>query len=785
MLGDRDHQRGQSAGGVQQNFARAWVFRIRCGSHHRKNVRENFIRGHTGACLQLSPGGVSALFQNLFPQNGVLPLLLPFFHRSRDRAAPDVVGAALVSIQGAVAASTPDLPIRITANRRGPRTRNKYNDRPFPRCHQGDLQIREYLNRRSREAFLQSRAHPLFHLRLPCSRQSRAQRSNRTAIAPRLPQSKICGFLDFVHRPLHPDAGRIGRARMAARQNLSGLVRQHAIRLRAASIETQNVIHIKSIREKRQTRIESAGKSYEKYFGQIQRLLDGVPWGHYSQRTFPRTVEPPRKLHSMRIHPLDLAIVIAYLLGITALGVRFRRGQQGARDYFLGGRTAPWWALAFSIVATETSTLTIIGTPAISYGGNLSFLQLVFGYLLGRVLIVLLLLPGYFRGEFFTAYALIEKRFGEKMRAVAASTFLITRAIAEGVRVSAIALVVSVVLGTSERLAVFIVIALTVLYTFEGGMKAVIWTDVAQFMLYLSGSLAAFYLLLHKIPGGWETVVHAAAATNKFRTFDFSFSLVNPAKTYTFWSGVIGGGFLTMASHGTDQTIVQRLLAAKSERESKIALLASGVIIFFQFALFLVLGVMLYAWHGAPAIHPGQSYDWVFPDFIVTAMPSGVRGMVIAAVLAVAMSNASGSLNSLASSSVVDFRALRGASISDGGNPARLVRLSRWMTLLWGVILVVLGTLQWGPVLEAGLTIASITFGSLLGLFLLTFLLRRATASGVLTGMFLGLAAMLYIHFYTPLLWTWYVLAGAGITFLAGALASSASGPDPARHETR
>jgi Na+/proline symporter len=327
--------------------------------------------------------------------------------------------------------------------------------------------------------------------------------------------------------------------------------------------------------------------------------------------------------------------------------------------------------------------------------------------------------------------------------------------------------------------------ALVLVYTFEGGMKAVIWTDVAQFILYLSGSLAAFILLLHKIPGGWETVVHAAAATNKFRAFDFSFSLVNPAKTYTFWSGVIGGGFLTMASHGTDQTIVQRLLAAKSERESKIALLASGVIIFFQFALFLVLGVMLYAWHGAPAIHPGQSYDWVFPDFIVTAMPSGLRGMLIAAVFAVAMSNASGSLNSLAASSVLDFRELRGASIPDGGNPERLLRFSRWMTLFWGVVLVVLGTLQWGPMLEAGLTIASITFGSLLGLFLLTFLWRRATASGVLIGMFIGLAAMLYIHFYTPLLWTWYVLAGAGITFLAGTLASSASGPAPPPHETK
>src|SRR5438128_5588742 len=214
-----------------------------------------------------------------------------------------------------------------------------------------------------------------------------------------------------------------------------------------------------------------------------------------------------RKKYSMRIHPLDLAIVIAYLLGVTALGMRFRRGQQSATDYFLGGRTAPWWALDFSIVATETSTLTIIGAPAISYADNLTFIQLVFGYLVGRVLIVLLLLPGYFRGEFFTAYALIEKRFGEKMRAVAASTFLITRAIAEGVRVSAIALVVSVVLGTSERLAVVIVISLTILYTFEGGMKAVIWTDVAQLLVYMTGSAVTFLVLLHRIPGGWSEVV--------------------------------------------------------------------------------------------------------------------------------------------------------------------------------------------------------------------------------------------------------------------------------------
>ena len=474
----------------------------------------------------------------------------------------------------------------------------------------------------------------------------------------------------------------------------------------------------------------------------------------------------------MRLTSLDLAIIIAYLIGITLLGIALRRGQRSVRDYFLGGRTAPWWAIALSIVATETSTLTIIGTPALAFAGNLTFLQLVFGYMVGRVVIVLLFLPHYFRGEYYTAYQLMERRFGARVKAVAASTFLVTRALAEGVRIAAVALVVKAAFGAEQRISVVLIMALVLVYTFEGGMKAVIWTDVVQLLLYLSGSLAAFFLLLHRIPGGWETVVHAAAAADKFRVFDFSFSLVNPAKTYTFWSGVIGGGFLTMASHGTDQTIVQRLLAAKSERESKIALLASGVIILFQFALFLVLGVMLYAWQGSPVIHAGQSYDWVFPEFIVTAMPSGLRGLVIAAIFAVAMSNASGSLNSLAASSVMDFQVLRGASIPGADNPQRFLRQSRWMTLLWGVVLVVLATFQWGPMLEAGLTIASVTFGSLLGLFLLAFLVRRATPFGVLTGMFIGLAAMLYIHFCTPLLWTWYVLVGSAITFVSGTTAS-------------
>ena len=476
----------------------------------------------------------------------------------------------------------------------------------------------------------------------------------------------------------------------------------------------------------------------------------------------------------MRLTFLDTAIIILYLAGITLFGIAFRRGQRTVRDYFLGGRTAPWWALALSIVATETSTLTIIGTPALAFAGNLTFLQFVFGYLVGRVVIVLVFLPHYFRGEFYTAYQLMERRFGARVKAVAASTFLVTRVLAEGVRVAAIALVVTAALGTGQRTSILLIMTLVLIYTFEGGMKAVIWTDVVQFVLYFFGSIAAFFLLWHRIPGGWQTIVHAAQPAHKFRVFDFSFSFTNPAKLYTFWSGVIGGTFFTMASHGTDQTIVQRLLAAKSERESKLALLASGLIILAQFALFLVLGVMLYAWHGAPAIVSGRSYDSVFPDFIVTAMPPGARGVILAAILAVAMSNASGSLNSLAASSIVDFQHLRGLENLEQ-DPSRLLRRSRWMTLVWGVLLAALGTIRWGPMLEAGLTIAAITLGILLGLFLLAFLFPRATATGVLSGMFAGFVAILYVHFRTPLLWTWYVPFSAAVTFVCGALVSVAT----------
>lgn len=471
----------------------------------------------------------------------------------------------------------------------------------------------------------------------------------------------------------------------------------------------------------------------------------------------------------MRIHPVDLVIVIAYLLGVTFLGLRFRQQQHNIQDYFLGGRSAPWWALAFSIVATETSTLTIIGTPAIAYSGNLTFLQWVFGYVVGRVLITIFFLPGYFRGEYLTAYAMIEKRFGARMRSVAAITFLTTRTLAEGVRVSAIALVVSVALGTSDRLAVFIVIALTILYTFEGGMKAVIWTDVAQFLLYLTGSILTLGVLLHRIPGGWNEIAQVAAENgNKLQVLDFSWNL---ASKYTFWSGVIGGAFLTMASHGTDQTIVQRLLAARTQSDSRRALIASGFIVLFQFTVFLLVGVALFVFsQRVPLLTPGDRIDRVLPLFLVREMPAGLAGLLLASILAVAMSNASGSLNSLAASSVVDLAVLRDRTT----DPARFLKISRRMTLAWGSVLIFFGLVRWTHLLETGLTVSSLPWGSLLGLFLLGTFDSRANARGCLAGMFVGLVAVLIVCGYTQIAFTWYVGIGACVTFAVGVAASRA-----------
>lgn len=474
---------------------------------------------------------------------------------------------------------------------------------------------------------------------------------------------------------------------------------------------------------------------------------------------------------------LDLGVILAYLIGITWFGAHFRYRQKTLKDYFLGGRTAPWWAIAFSIVSTETSTLTVIGTPALAFAGNLGFLQVVLGYLLGRVIISILFLPHYFRGEMYTAYELMQIRFGQRIRRLTSGTFLVLRALAEGVRVFAISIVVSIVLGTGEFVSIVLMVAMTLFYTFEGGMTAVIWTEVAQMLLYIAGAILSFFVILDKIPGGWDQVVAVAGQTSKFQIFDFSFGFTAEffSKTYTFWAGLLGGCFLTTASHGTEQLLVQRLLAAKSLGESRAALLSSWLVICLQFGLFLLIGVLLFAFHSASGAPPPEPPDRIYPDFVWRYLPAGLAGLVIAAILAAAMSTHSATLNSLASASIMDFYkpiALRRSGVER--SDSHYLRSARLVTVFWELIMLAIAwtARKWGSVLEAGLSIASILYGSLLGVFFLGVLTRRVGEGAAIAGMVAGLLVMVYVKGYTSIAWTWYVLIGTTVTFTVGCLAS-------------
>ena len=479
----------------------------------------------------------------------------------------------------------------------------------------------------------------------------------------------------------------------------------------------------------------------------------------------------------MGLNRLDFLVIAAYLAAVTLFGLRFRPAQNSLTNYFLADNKISWWAISLSIVAAESSTLTIISVPGLAYEKDFRFLQLIIGYVIGRVIVAYLLVPHYFRGNLITAYQLIQRRFGNRLRSVTAGLFLVTRAAAEAVRIFAVAIVVKTALGSllsgmsdagRDISAIAIVTLLTLLYTFEGGMTAVIWTDVVQLSVYLVGALVAVFVLWHAVPGGWATIGHVGQQAAKFRFLDTSWNL---SSTYTLWSGIIGGAFLITASHGTDQLIVQRLLAARSEGQSKLALVASGLAVFFQFSLFLLIGAMLFVFYSLfPSGATFTRTDVIFPTFISTQMPHGVSGLLIAAILAAAMSNLSAALNSLSSTVIVDFY----ARIAPQSSEERRVRLSRIVTALWGLVLFGLAILarHGGKVLEMGLSIASGAYGSLLGVFLLGVLSRRASERGAIAGMVCGFTLNLYLWQFTSVPFTWYVVLGSLATYASGLLAS-------------
>jgi SSS family transporter len=484
-----------------------------------------------------------------------------------------------------------------------------------------------------------------------------------------------------------------------------------------------------------------------------------------------------------RLSAVDLSLVALYLAGITLFGLQFRSKDRSLKNYFLADRTIPWWAIALSIVAAETSTLTIISVPGLAYSGDWGFLQIVLGYLLGRIVVCFLFLPRYFRGELLTAYEVIGQRFGPRLHKLTAFLFLFLRAAAEGVRVFAVSIVVGIAIGTRDVISIAIISILTLIYTLEGGMAAVIWTDVVQMCLYVAGTLVSVVMLGHRVPGGWSTIHTLAARAGKLTIFNFALNLTT---TYTFWAGLIGGCFLTMATHGTDQLLVQRLLAAKNLRDSRIALLSSGLVVLVQFVLFLAIGTGLFYFYG-DGVHrlSGATPDRVFPSFIVAEMPRGLAGLMVAAILAAAMSNLSAAVNSLSSSSMVDLYLAWKPHTSERQREF----MSRAMVFFWALVLFVLALLSrgGGHVVEVGLSIASVAYGALLGVFLLGTLTTTATETGAMIGMVGGLLANVLLWkqpnpfsfalghvqiLFPKIAWTWFVLIGSLLTFLLGWAAS-------------
>ena len=471
----------------------------------------------------------------------------------------------------------------------------------------------------------------------------------------------------------------------------------------------------------------------------------------------------------------DYAVIALYLLAITAFGSWFAKFQKTTRDYFLADRSSPWWAICFTIVATETSTLSFIGVPAQSYakGGSMVFLQLAFGYIIGRLIVSVIFIPAYFRGELVTSYELLQRRFGAPVKTAASGIFLITRSLADGIRLFATALVIAVVTGVPVTWTVLILGTAMIIYTVRGGASAVIWTDVVQMFVYIAGAALVFFALLYRIPGGWAEVVSVGSEAGKFAVLNLS---TDPKAIYTIWAGLVGGVALTLATHGTDQFLVQRLLSARSAREASAGLVLSGFIVFLQFTLFLVIGVMLYAYYQhVPAPTLGRT-DEILPAFVLQSLHGGAAGFIVAAIVAAALSP---SLNSMAAVTVSDFYV---KFVRPDATESQMMRLARQSTIAWGIVQIgVAIAAQWmeRSVLEAGLAVLSLASGPVLGAFLVGVFTTRVDARTMLTGMIAGAVVLVSLWWTGAVAWTWYACIGAAVTSVV-ALGLRAMGPSTA-----
>lgn len=481
----------------------------------------------------------------------------------------------------------------------------------------------------------------------------------------------------------------------------------------------------------------------------------------------------------MGLSTLDLVLLCVYMLGTVAFGLWMGRGQKSASDYLLGGRDLPWWTLLLSIVATETSTATFLSVPGIAYAakfgtGDLRFLQLPLGYIVGRTIAAYTLVPMYFRGELFTAYDVLRHRSGPAVRTLASGLFLVTRTLADGLRLYLTAVVLQTMFGWSLPVAVLLTSLGTLAYTVVGGIKAVVWTDVAQFFVYMAGAFAALFVIGGKVDGGLSQIASDAAASGRLQAFDFGLDFSSP---YTFWAGLLGGAVLTIGSHGVDQMIVQRYLSARSLGDAQKALLWSGPLVFAQFALFLAIGHGLAAFYAAnPPAQPFGKGDAVFADFLVHHLPIGLVGLVLGAVFSAAMSTLSSSLSASAGALVNDF--LLPATGHSPDSPFAL-RAAKLATLLFAGLQIAVGISGLGggqAVVNQVLAIATVTTGVILGLFVLA---ARGVAPGAsLSGLCGGLVAIGVVVFGleawgVKLAWPWHGLVSCGATVVTGSVANA------------
>ncbi len=474
------------------------------------------------------------------------------------------------------------------------------------------------------------------------------------------------------------------------------------------------------------------------------------------------------------------------------VGLWVTRSQRTAGDYFLGARDLPAWAVLLSVVATETSALTVISIPGVGARGDLTFLQLPLGYLIGRLFVARWLLPGYFKGEQETAYARLETRFGPTTRRWLSTCFLITRFMGDAVRVFAGSIPLALVTGWSVPGAIIAMGIVTLIYTYLGGLKAVVWADVIQLCVYVAGGIGALIIAMN-LAGGPAAMLSLAGQAGKLKVIN---SAINFTTTYTLLGGLLGGALLSAASHGTDHLIVQRLLATRSLKDAQRALIGSGVVVILLFTLFLMVGVAIWAAGFAPASRPG---DQVFPRFIVDHLPAGLAGLVIAGILAAAMGTHSSAINAMASSLTHDLY----ANITGRRDPAHLLRMGKLFSAVWGIGLV-LGALGFHlyasgtdtPVVVLALSIASVTYGALLGTYILAGRWPRARGRDVITATGTTITIMLAVVFagrlatvsslawLAPLgrlAWPWYVPLGTALTLGVGVVSSMLGSREPVR----